>query len=42
MLNAKIYSVNDYQNILSSAGFINIKVSLSKNKKMLCLTAQKV
>lgn len=41
MLDAKIYSVNDYQNILSKAGFVNIKVNLSKNKKMLCLTAQK-
>ena len=41
MLNAKIYSVNDYQNILSNAGFVSIKINLSKNKKMLCLTAQK-
>ena len=41
MLDAKIYSVSDYQNILSNAGFVDIKVHLSKNKKMICVTAQK-
>jgi ubiquinone/menaquinone biosynthesis C-methylase UbiE len=41
MLGAKIYSPNDYRNILSNAGFTDIRVNLSKNKKRICITAQK-
>jgi len=41
MLGAKISSPNDYQNILSEAGLVNIKVNLSKNKKLVCITALK-
>jgi len=41
MLGAKIYSIDDYRNILSTAGFVDIKANLSKNGKMICVTAQK-
>jgi len=41
MLGAKIYSVNDYHNILTENGFTDVKVNLSKNRKMICITARK-
>lgn len=41
MLNTKAYSPNDYQKILSNAGFTNIQINLSKNRKKICLTAEK-
>jgi len=41
MLDAKIFSPNDYRNVLSEAGFVDVEVNLSKNKKLVCITAQK-
>ena len=41
MLEAKIFSPNDYRNVLSEAGFVDVEVNLSKNKKLVCITAKK-
>jgi ubiquinone/menaquinone biosynthesis C-methylase UbiE len=41
ILNLKIYSINDFKKILSETGFEDIEISISKNKKHLCVMARR-
>jgi ubiquinone/menaquinone biosynthesis C-methylase UbiE len=41
LLDLKIYSPEDFNNILTDSGFIDIKINLSKNKKFICIIARK-
>jgi SAM-dependent methyltransferase len=42
MLDLKVYSPKDFNEILSAAGFEDIRINLSKNKKLICVTAKKI
>ena len=41
ILDLKIYSPKDFNNILTESGFIDIKINLSENKKLICIIARK-
>jgi SAM-dependent methyltransferase len=41
ILDLKIYSQEDFNAILTKSGFTDIKINLSKNKKLICVTAKK-
>ncbi|AEF83642.1 SAM-dependent methyltransferase, UbiE family [Treponema primitia ZAS-2] len=41
ILDLNIYSPNDFVNILTKSGFIDININLSKNKKLVCVIAKK-
>jgi ubiquinone/menaquinone biosynthesis C-methylase UbiE len=41
LLDLKIYSPRDFIEILTAAGFVDIKVDLSEKKQYICVTAQK-
>jgi ubiquinone/menaquinone biosynthesis C-methylase UbiE len=40
-LDLKIYSQKDFYDILTESGFVDIKINLSKDKKLICVTAKK-
>ena len=41
ILESKVYSPNEYKEFLTEAGFVNVQIILSKNKKRICVIAQK-
>jgi ubiquinone/menaquinone biosynthesis C-methylase UbiE len=41
MLDFKIYSQKDFNDILTGSGFVDIKINLSKDKKLICVIAKK-
>jgi ubiquinone/menaquinone biosynthesis C-methylase UbiE len=41
ILDLKIYSQEDFNDILTGNGFVDIKINLSKDKKLICITAKK-
>jgi ubiquinone/menaquinone biosynthesis C-methylase UbiE len=41
MLDFKIYSQKDFNDILTESGFVDIKINLSKDKKLICVIAKK-
>ena len=41
MLDLKIYSPQEFHDILTQSGFVDIKTNVSENKKRICVTAQK-
>jgi ubiquinone/menaquinone biosynthesis C-methylase UbiE len=41
MLDFKMYSQKDFNDILTGSGFVDVKINLSKDKKLICVTAKK-
>jgi ubiquinone/menaquinone biosynthesis C-methylase UbiE len=41
LLDLKMYSPKDFNNILTKSGFVDIKINLSSNKKLICIIAKK-